>query len=31
MIEMLETKIWQYAKRQRTWFKKNKNIEWITP
>lgn len=23
MIELLKTKIWQYAKRQRTWFKKN--------
>lgn len=25
----LEREIWQYAKRQRTWFKRNKNIHWI--
>jgi len=28
MIEELNTKIWQYARRQRTWFKRNKNIVW---
>lgn len=27
MISELETKIWQYAKRQRMWFKKNKKIQ----
>lgn len=26
MIELLKTKIWQYAKRQRTWFKKNTHL-----
>ncbi|MBP9763526.1 MAG: tRNA (adenosine(37)-N6)-dimethylallyltransferase MiaA [Candidatus Pacebacteria bacterium] len=31
MISELETKIRQYAKRQRTWFKRNKNIKWINP
>ncbi|MEN9647904.1 MAG: tRNA delta(2)-isopentenylpyrophosphate transferase, tRNA dimethylallyltransferase [Candidatus Parcubacteria bacterium] len=31
MIEKLKTEIWQYAKRQRTWFKRNKNIKWIDP
>ncbi|HWB34007.1 MAG TPA: tRNA (adenosine(37)-N6)-dimethylallyltransferase MiaA [Candidatus Paceibacterota bacterium] len=25
----LERAIWQYAKRQRTWFKRNQNIRWI--
>lgn len=29
LVEILSTKIWQYAKRQRTWFKKNKSIEWV--
>jgi len=29
MLKQLETKIWQYAKRQRTWFKKNKKIKWF--
>lgn len=29
MISELETKIRQYSKRQRTWFKRNKNITWI--
>lgn len=28
MIQKLETEIGQYAKRQRTWFKRNKDIEW---
>lgn len=31
MIEELNTKIWQYAKRQKTWFKRNKEIKWIDP
>ncbi len=31
MISELETKIRQYSKRQRTWFKRNKNIKWINP
>jgi len=26
----LKTAIWQYAKRQRTWFKKDKNIHWFS-
>ena len=30
MLETLEKEIWQYAKRQRTWWKKNKDIVWIT-
>lgn len=29
MIELLKTKIWQYAKRQRTWFRRDKRIKWI--
>lgn len=28
MRENLKTKIWQYAKRQRTWFKRDKRIKW---
>ncbi|OGG54824.1 tRNA (adenosine(37)-N6)-dimethylallyltransferase MiaA [Candidatus Kaiserbacteria bacterium RIFCSPHIGHO2_02_FULL_49_11] len=31
MLTELETKTWQYAKRQKTWFKRNKNIQWFTP
>jgi tRNA dimethylallyltransferase len=27
-IETLATKIWQYARRQKTWFKKDKRIRW---
>lgn len=30
MIIKLEKEIWQYAKRQRTWFKKDKRIRWFT-
>lgn len=30
-IEKLNTEIWQYAKRQRTWFKRNKEINWVVP
>ncbi|TSC61048.1 MAG: tRNA delta(2)-isopentenylpyrophosphate transferase [Parcubacteria group bacterium Gr01-1014_107] len=29
MIERLEKTIWQYAKRQKTWFKRDKRIKWI--
>lgn len=29
MIEILKTKIWQYAKRQKTWFKKDERIVWV--
>lgn len=28
MTELLKTKIWQYAKRQRTWFRRDKRISW---
>lgn len=28
MIKELNAKIWQYARRQKTWFKRNKNIHW---
>ena len=27
----LEIELWHYAKRQRTWFKRNKNIVWFKP
>jgi len=30
MVAELETAIWQYARRQKTWFKKNKEIQWFT-
>lgn len=30
MIENLKNKIWQYARRQKTWFKKDKEIYWIS-
>lgn len=30
-VEQLEMAIWHYAKRQMTWFKKNKEIRWIKP
>ncbi len=30
MIKLLNTKIRQYAKRQRTWFKRDKEIKWFT-
>ncbi len=29
MIRQLTTAIWHYAKRQMTWFKRDKNINWI--
>lgn len=31
LTEKLEQAIWQYAKRQKTWFKRNKDIVWIDP
>jgi len=31
MIEKLNTEIWHFAKRQRTWFKRDKSIIWIDP
>lgn len=30
MMETLNTKIWQYARRQMTWFRTTKNVAWIT-
>jgi tRNA dimethylallyltransferase len=30
MIDLLNTKIWQYAKRQLTWFKKDRRIKWFS-
>lgn len=29
MLEQLEREIWHYAKRQKTWFKKDKRIQWL--
>lgn len=29
MLKKLETAIWQYARRQKTWFKRNKKIIWL--
>jgi len=29
MIEKLKSEIWKYAKRQMTWFKRDKKIKWI--
>ncbi len=31
MIENLKKEIWHFVKRQRTWFKRNKNIKWFEP
>lgn len=31
MINNLNREIWQFVKRQRTWFKRNKNIKWFKP
>lgn len=28
MVSELNSKIWQYARRQKTWFKRNKSIQW---
>lgn len=30
MFEKLEKEIWHYAKRQMTWFKRDKEINWVT-
>ncbi len=30
MLDQLEKEIFQYAKRQYTWFRKNKHVQWIT-
>jgi len=31
LIQNLEREIWQFAKRQRTWFRRNKEIVWLNP
>lgn len=31
MIKRMQIETWQYAKRQMTWFKKDKNIIWLSP
>ncbi|MEQ1500223.1 MAG: tRNA (adenosine(37)-N6)-dimethylallyltransferase MiaA [Parcubacteria group bacterium] len=31
MVKKLNTEIWHYAKRQMTWFKRDKKIKWFTP
>lgn len=31
MIKKLENEIYQYSKRQMTWFKRDKNIKWFSP
>ena len=31
LFSQLELAIWQYAKRQKTWFKRNKEIIWTSP
>jgi len=31
MIDKLNTETWHYAKRQKTWFKRDKSIIWIDP
>jgi len=31
MVERLNTEIWHYAKRQMTWFKRDKHIHWFEP
>lgn len=31
MLKKLETEIWRFAKRQRTWFKRDKQIKWFKP
>ncbi len=30
-LEKLETEIWRYAKRQMTWFRRDKSIRWVKP
>lgn len=31
MLEKLNTEIWHFAKRQKTWFKRDKEILWVDP
>ncbi|MFH1626950.1 MAG: hypothetical protein ABH971_02545 [bacterium] len=31
IIENIKTETWHFVKRQRTWFKRNKNIIWLNP
>lgn len=31
MLRKLKTEIWRYAKRQKTWFKRDERIEWFAP
>jgi tRNA dimethylallyltransferase len=31
MLKKLETEIWHFAKRQRTWFRRNEEIRWFKP
>jgi len=31
LTEQLSAEIWQYAKRQRTWFKRDERINWFSP
>lgn len=31
MLEQIETKSWQYAKRQMTWLKRDQTIHWVNP
>ena len=31
MVDNLNREIWQFVKRQRTWFKRNKEIVWLDP
>lgn len=31
MTEILSVKIWQYARRQKTWFRRDSRIVWISP
>jgi tRNA dimethylallyltransferase len=31
MLERMNTKTWHYAKRQKTWFQRNANIQWFAP
>ena len=31
MINNLNNEIWHFVKRQRTWFKRNKQIKWFKP
>lgn len=31
MVERLNSEIWHYAKRQMTWFQKNKDVVWMNP